>query len=181
MSSVLTLLFAPSFLLLIQYFEFKTIVLIYILLSLLSLIYAYLKKKKKEDFVIVGIYLLLLSTAYFANSFETVKFIPVLSAMTFFTIFTHASIHKHELIFKFTTRFYKKELSDGEVAFLKNGDKFWAIAIFIYAVFLIVLVFYGNDTLWALFSSVGWYVYFVLALVAQIIYGKAYAIKLHTK
>jgi hypothetical protein len=180
-SSVLTLLFAPTFLILIQYFAFETVTLIYILLALFILYYAYLKKKKTEDLIVIGIYLLLLSVAYLSNSFEAVKFIPVLSAMTFFTIFAYASMKKSELIYKFTIRFYKKPLSDGEVIFLKNGDKFWAIAILFYALFLTSLIYYDNPILWAFFSSVGWYIYFVLTLTIQIFYGKLYAIKMYSK
>jgi len=180
MNSVLTLLFAPSFLVLIQYFSFELIVLIYIVLSLVVLIYAYIKKKKAEDFVIITIYLVLLSIAYFTSSFQSVKFIPVFSAMTFFTIFAYGSMHKKELIFKFTKKFYKKDLGEAEILFLKEGDRFWAIAILIYAIFLLTLVYNADDKLWAFFSSVGWYIYFVLTLTIQIIYGKFYAIKMYS-
>lgn len=180
MSSVITLLFAPSFLVLIQYFSFQLIVSIYILLSFIVLVYAFLKRKKAEDFIIISIYLVLLSIAYISNSFQSVKFIPVFSAMTFFTIFAYSSIKKKELIFNFTKKFYKKDLGEAESMFLKDGDKFWAVAILLYAVFLLSLVYYGDDRVWAFFSSVGWYIYFVLTLVTQIIYGKVYAIKMYS-
>ncbi|MDB2562669.1 hypothetical protein N9X61_03600 [Sulfurimonas sp.] len=112
------------------------------------------------------------------NSFQTVKLIPVLSALTFFIIFLHAAIQKKELIFKFTTRFYKKPLSQEEIKFLKKGDIFWAVAIFIYILLLSGLVYTGDDALWAFFSSIGWYIYFLITLIIQIIYGKVYAIKM---
>lgn len=178
MSSVLTLLFAPSFLLLIHYFDFKQIVLTYIVVSLIILIYALKQKKKIEDFVILGIYLILLTISYFYVSLETVKFIPVFTSMAFFTIFAESAIKKKELIYKLTQKFYKKELSDAESRFLKSGDAYWAISIFIYAVIQIVLVFNASDTIWALYSSIGWYIYFVATLGMQIIYGKIYAIKM---
>ena len=181
MSSVLTLLFAPTFLILLQYFEFQTITLIYIFISLFGLTYAYIVKSKLEDFAIIGIYLVLLTLAYFTTSFEAVKFIPVFSAMTFFTVFALSFMKKGELIYKITTKFYKKKLSDGEIVFLKAGDAFWAGATLLYALFLVLIVYYENDMAWAIFSSVGWYIYFVLALGIQIIYGKFYAIKMHSK
>lgn len=181
MSSVLTLLFAPSFLIFIQYFEFTTVTLVYILLCLVTLIYALIKKKKYEDFIIVTIYLLLLSLAYFTNSLDTVKLIPVFSAITFFGIFAYGALHKKELIYKFTTRFYNRELSNEEALFLKKGDMFWAFSILLYATLLMALVYFGDDTLWAFFSSVGWYLYFLIVLVLHIIYGKFYAIKMLTK
>lgn len=151
------------------------------LLSLLFLIYTYAKKKKSEDFIILSIYLLLLSVAYYNNSFESVKLIPIFTAMTFFVIFANSTLNNKELIFKFTKKIYKKDLSDAETIFLKKGDRFWAGAILIYIIVLMGLVYYGDDTLWAFYSSIGWYIYFCLVLLIQIIYGKAYAIKLYSK
>jgi len=177
MSSVITLLFAPSFLLLIHYFEFKQIVLVFIALSLIFLSYAFIKKKKLEDFIILGIYLVLLTLAYFFSSIETVKFIPVFTSMAFLTLFAEAALHKKELIYKLTQKFYKKELSPQEVVYLRKGDAYWAFSIFIYMLIQVALVFFASDTVWALYSSLGWYAYFLFVLGLQIIYGKAYAIK----
>jgi len=178
MSSLLTLLFAPSFLLLIHYFAFEQVVILYIIFSLLLLFYAYQKKKKFEDFVVLGIYVVLLSVAYFYASIDIVKFIPVFTTMAFFTLFAEATLHKKELILKLTQKFYKKELSNAEVEYLKLGDIYWSISILIYMFIQIGLVFFATDELWALYSSLGWYVYFLIVLGFQIIYGKFYAIKM---
>ena len=178
MSSVLTLLFAPSFLLLINYFDFKQIVLIYIFVLVLFLLYSLKQKKKLEDYIILGIYLVLLSIAYFYASFETVKFIPVFTSMAFFTIFAHSAIKKKELIYNLTKKFYKKELHEAESRYLKEGDLYWAISILLYTIVQVALIFTASDTVWALYSSVGWYIYFVLVLGLQIIYGKMYAVKM---
>jgi len=176
-SSVLTLLFAPSLLFFINFYELKNVFSIYIIIILLLLPYTLIKKKIEES-IILTIYLLLLLIAYFNNDFETVKFIPVLSATMFFMIFAHSTIKKKELIYKFTVKFYKKELSEEEIIFLKKSDFFWSLVIFIYAVFLLILVYIDNNLIWAFFSSIGWYIYFFLALSIQIIYGKLYVLKM---
>ncbi len=177
MSSVLTLLFAPSFLLLIHYFDFEKVVLGYIFLSLSFLLFLVVKKGEKKELIIVSMYVVLLTIAYFSASFATVKFIPVFTSMAFFTLFAEAALHKRALIYQITKKFYKKELSTAEDDFLKNGDSYWAVAILLYMIVQILLVFMASDTFWALYSSIGWYVYFVFMLVIQIIYGKFYAIK----
>jgi len=177
MSSVITLLFAPLFLLLIHYFEFKLIVLVFILVSLILLTYAIIKKKQFADFLMLGIYLVLLSISYFYASLSTVKFIPVFTSMAFFTLFAQAAFYKKELIYKLTQKFYKKKLSMQEIKYLKSSDHYWALSIFVYMVIQIGLVFYASDAVWAIYSSFGWYVYFVVVLGVQVIYGKAYAIK----
>jgi len=178
MSSVLTLLFAPTFLFLIHYFDFQQITLIYIIFTSIIVLYAFISKKKLEDYVILGIYLLFLSISYFNTSFITVKFIPVFTSIAFFTIFADAAVKKKELIHKITQKFYKKDLTEQEKKFLKAGDWYWAVALLIYIVVQVIIVFYASDSFWAIYSSIGWYIYFVLILALQIIYGKFYAIKM---
>ncbi|MEA2092161.1 MAG: hypothetical protein U9O83_07340 [Campylobacterota bacterium] len=180
MSNALALLFAPSFLISLHYLEFKSVVLFYLFLSIVFFIYSFFRKKSLKDLTIPGIYLLLLFFAYFNSSFEMVKFIPVLISATFFTLFVDATMHKRELILGFTKKFYKKELSQKEMLFLKEGDRFWAVVTLINTLIQLALVFYGSDTLWAFYSSVGWYGFFFASLLLQIIYGKFYAIKLYS-
>ena len=177
MSSVITLLFAPSFLLLIHYFEFRFVVLLFIVLSVLLLIYSFIQKKKPEDFIVLSIYFLLLNVAYFFTSLDIIKFIPVFISMIFFSLFAEAALYKKALIYKLTKKFYKKKLSEQEIEYLKRGDSYWAISILIYMIIQGMFVLYANDTLWALYSSIGWYIYFVIVLALQIIYGKVYVLK----
>ncbi len=180
MSKVLALLFAPTFLISLHFLEFNTVVLSYLFLSILFFIYSFLTKKTLKDLTLPSTYILLLSIAYFSSSFEMVKFIPVFISATFFTLFVDATINKRELILGFTKKFYKKELSQGEILFLKNGDGFWAVVTFINTLIQLTLVFYGTDSLWAFYSSVGWYIFFFTSLFVQIIYGRFYAIRLYS-
>jgi len=178
MSSLLTLLFAPSFLFLTHYFALKQVVFTYIILSLFLVVYALIRKKKLEDFVVLSIYFVLLSFAYFYESVQVVKFIPVFTTMAFFTLFAEAALHKKELILQLTQKFYKKDLSLAEREYLKAGDRYWAGSILLYMFLQIALTLYATDTLWALYSSFGWYLYFLVVLALQIVYGRLYAIKM---
>jgi len=181
MINLITLLFAPSFLILTNYFDFKRLVLTYIFIAIIFMILSIIKKRKAEDFIVITIYLILLIVAYFSTSLEIVKFIPVLTSMVFVSIFIHATINKKEIILRFTQKFYPKQLSDAEIMYLKNGDFYWAIALFVYMLLLFSVVLIGNDTLWAILSSIGWYAYFAFILTLQILYGKLYATKMYTK
>jgi hypothetical protein len=180
MSSVFTLLFAPTFLIFLHYFEFKVVITLYIALSILLLIYTYIKHKISKDLVIPIIYFLLLTNAYFFASFIMVKFIPVMISLMFLTLFIDATINKRELILKFTQKFYPKELSKEEILFLKDGDKFWVWAVSISTLLQFALTFY-DDVLWAFYSSAGWYIFFFISLIIQVVYGRFYAIRLYSK
>lgn len=180
MSNVIALLFAPIFLISLHYLEFKAAVLFYLFLSILSFIYSFLRKRTYKDLSVPSIFILLLLFAYFSSSFVMVKFIPVLISATFFALFIDATMHKKELILGFTKRFYKRELSKEKELFLKDGDAFWTVITLINTLIQLTLVFYGSNTLWAFYSSIGWYGFFFTSLFVQIIYGRLYAIKLYS-
>ncbi len=180
MSSVFTLLFAPSFLIFLHYFEFKVVLSIYIVLSILLFIFTYIKHKFSKNLLIPTIYFSLLLISYFFASFTIIKFIPVIISMMFLTLFIDATINKRELILKFTQKFYPKKLAKEEIAFLKNGDKYWVWVISISTIFQFALIFY-DDVFWAFYSSAGWYMFFFISLIIQILYGRFYAIRLYSK
>ncbi|WP_415396524.1 hypothetical protein [Sulfurimonas sp. CS5] len=180
MSNAIALLFAPSFIISLHYLEFKAVVQFYLFLSILFFIYTCYTKKTLKNLVVPSIYVIALLFAYFSSSFEMVKFIPVLISATFFALFIDATMYKKELILGFTKRFYKRELSKEEVLFLKDGDAYWAIITLINTLIQLALVFYGSNTIWAFYSSIGWYGFFFTSLVVQIVYGRLYAIKLYS-
>lgn len=176
LSSALTLLFAPTFLLSIHYFDFKTVVCVYLLLSFIYFIVTLIQTKISKDLLTPFIYIVLLTLAYFYVDFQIVKYIPVFISILFFLLFFDASISHKELIYKLTHRFYKKDLSNQENIFLKNSDIYWTIITGCNVVIQIFLAHQNNAVLWALYSSVGWYVFFFIALLIQLLYGKFYAL-----
>jgi hypothetical protein len=181
MSNALALLFAPTFLISLNYFAFSNVVLFYLFLLVFFFLYKFFQKTSHKDLTIPSIYILLLALAYFSSSFEIIKFIPVLISATFFVLFVDATINKRALILNFTKKFYKKELSQAEEVFLKNGDSYWSAITLINTLIQLGLVFYENNTLWAFYSSVGWYIFFFISLIIQILYGRFYAIRLYSK
>jgi len=179
MSSVFTLLFAPTFLILLQYFDFQKVISFFILLTVVLFIFTYKKTKFSKDLTVPTIYFFILLLAYYYG-FSLVKFIPVFLSFIFFTIFMNSTINKKEYILNITRKFYPKDLSNQEILFLKNGDIYWVWVTGINTIIQFILVFYDN-ILWAFYSSVGWYIFFFISLVIQIIYGRFYAIRMFGK
>ena len=102
------------------------------------------------------------------------RMIPSLISLFFFLLFLSAYLSKKALVLGFTKRFYKKELSDTEIVFLKKSDLYW-VGVTLFNVLIQTLFgIFANDYMWAFYSSIGWYIYFFIALIAQIIYGKWY-------
>ena len=180
MSNILSLLYAPLFIILLYNFDFKTVVLAYLCFAVLFFIYRYIKRERLKDLLLPSFYLVALSSAYFFASFDIVKLIPVAISAVFFVMFVDSYMNKKEFIYESTVRFYPKKLEDWEVKYLKKGDGYWAVVTFINTTIQVFVVIYGNDLVWAFYTSVGWYIFFFVSLASQIIYGKVYAYKLYS-
>ena len=112
---------------------------------------------------------------------ETVKYIPVTLSSIFFLMFVDSHFNKKYMILGFTQKFYKKELKKEEIEFLKKGDLYWVGVMLVNTLVHIYVVNFTSDVVWAFYSSVGWYVLFFGALIAQIVYGKVYGVKVHIR
>jgi uncharacterized membrane protein len=116
---------------------------------------------------------------FFANYFSSVlmvKYIPLVLSLMFMFMFVDSHINKREMVLGFTNRFYKKELKEEELFYLKKGDFYWIWVMFANTIIHLYVVLFCSFNVWAFYSSIGWYVYFFMALFAQIAY-----IKLKTK
>jgi len=180
MSNLLSILYAPLFIVLLYNFEFKLVVLLYLGFATIFFIYRYFKKETLKDLFLPSFYLLSLSVAYVFASVEVVKLVPVAISAVFFVMFVDSYVNKKELIYESTKRFYPKKLQDWEVEYLKRSDGYWALVTFINTTIQIFVVVYGDDIVWAFYTSVGWYIFFFISLISQIIYGKVYAYKLYS-
>ncbi|MCD6173259.1 MAG: hypothetical protein J7J96_05615 [Sulfurimonas sp.] len=176
-SIVISILFAPSFILLLRYFDFKNVTLLYALFMFAYLVVLIFYKQELKTIFAPIIYFTFLILAYILSSMEFVKIIPALISAIFFLLFLMAYIQKKKLILSFTKKFYKKKLGEEEERYIAHGDGYWAVVTFINTLIQLVLAFYASDSLWAFYSSVGWYIYFFIALFFQIIYGKFYITK----
>jgi len=160
------------FVLLLHYFEFRSVVLAYMVMAIMFFGYSFFKKSSYRDMVMPSIYVVALSIAYYFSSFETVKYIPVTLSTLFLLLFLDAHFNKKHMVLGFTKKFYKKELSQKELEFLKRGDIYWVWVMLVNTIIHLYIVNYSSDIVWAFYASVGWYGLFFGALASQIIYGK---------
>ncbi len=181
LSTLTTIAFAPLFLLLIEYFPLRAVVLGYLVIALIYFVYKYYKTDDHKELIVPTGYILLLSSSFYFSSIESVKYIPTALSMLFLVMFMDAHQNKKHLVLKFTKQFYKKELSEAETEFLKNGDLYWVWVMSGNTLIHIIVVNYASDTFWAFWASVGWYGYFFSALFAQIIYAKVLGVQVHTR
>ncbi|NPA58856.1 MAG: hypothetical protein GXO30_00105 [Epsilonproteobacteria bacterium] len=181
LSNFLNIIFAPAFVVLIHYFEFRSVVLLYLVMAVGFFIYKAVKKSTLRDMMLPTIYVVALSFAYYFSSLESVKYIPVTLSSIFLFLFIDSHFNKKEMVLGFTRQFYKKELSEVEVEYLKKGDGYWVVVMLINTLIHLYVVNFTNDVVWAFYASVGWYILFFVALFAQIIYGKVFYVRLYSR
>lgn len=172
-STIIALLFPPSFVISMYFFSFEVVAFTYAILMFIYLAVVWYFSKTLKNVTTPLIYFLFVLTAYMVQSISFVKLIPALISASFFLFFLGAYIQKKELILRMTKKFYNK-LSKEQEEYIAKGDGYWAFVIFLNTLIQIFLVFYDNNELWAFYSSIGWYIFLFIALILQIIYGHFY-------
>lgn len=178
MGSVVTLLFAPSFLILQHFFDYKNVVAVYGFLSVLFLVYRWYKSGVSWQLAYPMIFVTLFAVAYTSSSMLIIRFFPVVVSAIFFLMFFDAWISNKSLVLAFTNKFYPKKLSSAEERYLKKSDLYWSIITMLNTLIQLYLTFYQSEWFWALYSSFGWAIFMVLALIIQIVFGRVYALKM---
>lgn len=179
MANLFSIIFAPSFVIMLHFFEFNEVTSFYLFVALAFFIYSYKIKQNLRDMLMPSIYLIALLIAYYFSSFETVKFIPVTLSVIFLALFIDSHYNQKWMVLGFTKKFYKKELSSNEEEFLKNGDAFWIFVMLINTLIQVYVIYYASDIIWVFYTSIGWYILFFVSLLVQILYGKFYAVKMY--
>jgi uncharacterized membrane protein len=179
-NTIISLVFPPSFVLLIHFFNFSDVAFTYGAIVFLYMLFLIVKKEKLKSISTPIIYFAFIVIAYMLKSMAFIKLIPVLISATFFFVFLNAYIQNQTLILNMTKKFYRN-LDQKKADFIAKGDGYWALVIFINTLVQLGLVFYDNNELWAFYSSIGWYILMFVALVLQIVYGHFYGIIMANK
>ena len=174
---IISLLFPPTFVIALYYYDFNFVAFIYCVFMLVYLIVSIVFKEDIKSVSTPLIYFCFVLFAYLFNSIEFVKVIPAFLSMIFFFIFFIAYIQKKALILQFSKRFNKKELTPSKKAFLELCDGYWAGVILLNTLIHIGLILLQNNELWAFYSSVGWYIFLAMGLFFQVVYEKLFVRK----
>jgi len=180
-SNFVGLIFAPLFVVLLHYFEFRSVVLFYFILACGFFLYSYLRKNSFRDMVLPTIYMVALGVAYYFSSLESVKYIPTTLSIIFMFVFVDSHFNKREMVLGFAKKFYPTKLTPQEIEFLRGGDKYWIYVMGVNTLIHLYVVNFTSDVVWAFYTSVGWYIFFFVSLIIQIIYGKIYCVRMYSR
>ncbi len=172
---LLTLLYVLFIVVGLRFFEPHTVGVALFSLAAPWTLYELIKNRFKNVLVplaatVVGLLVWLLdSTLVF-------KLLPVLITSLFFVKFAEAVIMKRPFLATMVQKTPKVVWSEEKLAFIESSHVYWLIITTVNLV-LQVAVLFASMQIWALYTTVGWYLLFGGALVLQIIYGKVRGVK----
>lgn len=174
MNIIISLIYAPLLFLGLKFFDTK-ILSIYVFIFALFWLLLTIKKDYKE--ILFPLFYMIISLiTFFLEDFMVLKIMPLLISTFFAFILIASYLNKKSIILyfaiKFTKRFSKKDFSDDEKEYINKSTLFW----FFIALCNIILHTYffltNNLELWAIYSSIGWYVVFIFGGILQITHKK---------
>lgn len=113
---------------------------------------------------------------WFLDSALVFKILPVLVTVLFFVKFAEAVILKRPFLAAMVQKTPKLAWSEEKLAFIDRSHLYWLIITAINMALQIAVLFASME-IWALYTTVGWYLLFGGALVLQIIYGKVRGVR----
>ena len=113
---------------------------------------------------------------WYLDSAMLFKFLPVLITSLFLVKFAEAVLFKRPFLAKMVQKTPKMQWSEEKLAYIDSAHLYWLIVTTINLVLQIAVLF-APMKIWALYTTVGWYMLFGGALALQIIYGKVKGVK----
>jgi len=113
---------------------------------------------------------------WFLDSALVFKTVPVLITSLFFSKFAEAVVFKRPFLATMVRKTPKVHWSEEKLAFIDASHPYW-LAVTALNLLLQIAVLFASMEIWALYTTVGWYLLFGGALVLQIVYGKVRGVK----
>jgi len=113
---------------------------------------------------------------WYMDSTLVFKVLPVLITSMFFVKFAEAVIFKRPFLANMVKKTPKMTWSAEKLAFIDSAHLYWLVITTVNLVLQIAVLF-APMKIWALYTTIGWYMLFGGALVGQIIYGKVRGVK----
>lgn len=175
MHLVISLLYAPLIFFALQRYEIQTIALTVFVCSILWMMI--IKKEDKLSILFPLFYLIIAISAYFLETFLLLKSMPLIVSILFSIYLLISYLKKQSLILYFAKKFSSMSICEKEEEYIHNSTLFWfSITLLNVCIHLIILLS-DNLELWLYYSSVGWYLLFLIAGVIQFTHRKFIFIK----
>ena len=115
-------------------------------------------------YLIIGVATLLMQNSMI------LKVLPLSLSCAFCILLIISYLEKNSLILHFAKKFYKKEISTQEEAYIHYSSKFWIALSLINIIIHILVILSKNNTYWVIYTSFGWYFLFGFGGLFQVLH-----------
>lgn len=171
MNLLISLLYAPIVFYSLKNFELKTVSLIIFIFSLVWLTLTI--KKGLKEYIFPLFYLGISLLAYFLDNFLLLKLLPLLISSLISIFILYSYISKQSFIFIFLEKINKK-VNEKEKDYIQKSTLFWFFVSFINILVHGYILKLDNIIYWTFYSSIGWYLLFIVAGLIQFLHKKIY-------
>ena len=170
MQILFSLLYAPIVFLSLQYFDVKSVS---IFVFVISLIWFFVQKEKKEFFAMLPLLYMLFSIfAFFTEEFIVLKSLPLLISASFSGLLFFSYLQKKSIILYFAEKFSTDPIPQEEKVYIHHSTLFWFYITLLNTAIHLMLFLESNMHFWLYYSSIGWYVLFIGAGVIQFLHRR---------
>ncbi|NCD12487.1 MAG: hypothetical protein EOL93_08025 [Epsilonproteobacteria bacterium] len=168
MQILFSFLYAPIVVILLSYFNVKTVALGLWGFGVLWLLL--LKERKLKTLIFPFFYIVVAIGAFVVNDFLVLKFLPLLISLAFLFFLIASYFDNDSIILHFAKKLHRRLLSTKEENYINRSTLFWIGLAFINILLHVTILLLKNDAYWIIYSSFGWYMVFILGGVVQFLH-----------
>ncbi len=168
MHILFSFLYAPIVVVLLSYFDIKTVSIGLFSFGVLWLLSQ--KKREVKTTIFPLFYIAVALGAYFSDDFLVLKFLPLLISLAFIFFLIASYFDNDSIILHFARKIHKRALSAEEEAYVNRSTIFWIALASVNILLHISILLLKNDHYWIIYSSFGWYLVFILGGIVQFLH-----------
>ncbi|QIR75776.1 hypothetical protein FA592_05845 [Sulfurospirillum diekertiae] len=168
MHILFSFLYAPIVVVLLGYFDIKTVAIGLFGFGVLWLLSQ--KKREIKTTIFPLFYMAVALGAYFLDDFLVLKFLPLLISLAFIFFLIASYFDNDSIILHFARKIHKRSLSVAEEAYVNRSTIFWIALASVNILLHVSILLLKNDHYWIIYSSFGWYLVFILGGIVQFLH-----------
>ena len=168
MHILFSFLYAPVVVVLLSYFDIKTVSMGLFGFGLLWLLS--LKKREIKTTLFPLFYIAVAIGAFVLDDFLVLKFLPLLISLAFIFFLMASYCDNDSIIVHFACKIHKRALNEKEEVYVNRSTLFWIALACVNIVLHVSILLLKNDHYWIIYSSFGWYVVFILGGMMQFLH-----------
>lgn len=147
-------------------------------LFILSLMWLLLSLKKGyKEMALPLLYLIIAIATFVFQEFIILKTLPLIISTLITLLILISYVNKQSIIIYFAKKIQKKEFSKEEELYIHNSTLFWFFVSAVNVGIHLSVLLNNNIQFWIYYSSVGWYLVFIVGGIMQFLHRKLVFLK----